>query len=210
MFMAFFGQPRDAHAAEHAHESPPVMTFPLGLLALGALVAGALAAPYFIGSDAAAFWRTSLATLPGLGESAAGAEAHHVPGWVAFLPTVMMAVGFVLAWFAYVAAPWVPAWTVRNFRFIHAFLYHKWYFDELYNLIFVRPVRWLSRVLWIYGDGAIIDGLGPDGVSARVIDITNRAVRLQTGYVYHYAFVMLLGVAILVSYFTYLFLQGTF
>ena len=112
-----------------------------------------------------------------------------------WLPTIMMAAGFLVAYASYIAAPWVPAWTVKNFKPIHAFLYNKWYFDELYHWTLVRPTRWLARILWIYGDGAIIDGLGPDGVSARVIAITKRTVRLQTGYVYHYAFVMLIGVA---------------
>jgi NADH-quinone oxidoreductase subunit L len=99
---------------------------------------------------------------------------------------------------------------VQNFKPVHAFLYNKWYFDELYHWIFVRPTAWLARVLWIYGDGAIIDGLGPDGVSARVIAITKRAVRFQSGYVYQYAFVMLLGVAALVTYFAYLFRGALF
>jgi NADH-quinone oxidoreductase subunit L len=209
IFMTFFGKPRDAHAAEHAHESPPVMTIPLGLLAIGALGAGAMAFPYFIGPDATVFWRSSLAGLPAAAaHGAAEVEAHHEPAFMAFLPTLMMAAGLAVAYLSYIAAPWIPAWTVRNFKFVHAFLYHKWYFDELYDLIFVRPTRWLARVLWKYGDGALIDGLGPDGVSARVIEIANRAVRLQTGYLYHYAFVMLLGVAALVSYFTYIYLRG--
>ena len=116
-----------------------------------------------------------------------------------WLPSLMMLGGFVLAYIAYIAVPALPAWTVRNFKPIHAFLYHKWYFDEIYHYIFVLPTRWLARVLWIYGDGAIIDGLGPDGISARAQDLARRAVRLQTGYVYHYAFVMLIGVVTFVS-----------
>jgi NADH-quinone oxidoreductase subunit L len=94
---------------------------------------------------------------------------------------------------------------MRTFKPIHAFLYNKWYFDELYDWIFVRPFKWLARVLWKTGDGRIIDGLGPDGISARVIDITNRVVRLQTGFVYHYAFVMLIGIALITSYFAWLY-----
>jgi NADH-quinone oxidoreductase subunit L len=94
---------------------------------------------------------------------------------------------------------------MRTFKPIHAFLYNKWYFDELYDWLFVRPYIWLSRQLWKTGDGRIIDGLGPDGISARVIDVTNRVVRLQTGFVYHYAFVMLIGVALIVSYFAYIY-----
>ena len=116
----------------------------------------------------------------------------------------------LLAYIAYIAVPALPAWTVRNFKPIHAFLYNKWYFDELYDLIFVRPTRWIARVLWVYGDGMIIDGLGPDGVAARVTGLAKRAVRFQTGYVYQYAFVMLIGVVALVSYFAYLFRGALF
>jgi NADH-quinone oxidoreductase subunit L len=117
----------------------------------------------------------------------------------------MMAGGFAVAYLSYIAYPQIPAWTMRTFKPIHAFLYNKWYFDELYDWLFVRPFIWLSRQLWKTGDGRIIDGLGPDGISARVIDVTNRVVRMQTGFVYHYAFVMLIGVALIVSYFAYIY-----
>ena len=86
---------------------------------------------------------------------------------------------------------------------VYQFLLNKWYFDELYDFLFVRPAMWLGRFLWKKGDGAVIDGLGPDGVSARVGDVTRGVVRLQTGFVYHYAFAMLIGVAAFVSWFTF-------
>jgi NADH-quinone oxidoreductase subunit L len=208
VFMAFFGKPRDEKAFSHAHESPPVMTGPLLLLAIGALAAGFFFAPYFIEDLYAKFWHGALFTLP---DNAILSESHSSePLLMKWLPTLMMLGGFVLAYLAYIAAPGVPAWTVRNFKPIHAFLYNKWYFDELYDLIFVRPARWIARVLWVYGDGAIIDGIGPDGVAARATGIAKRAVRLQTGYVYHYAFVMLIGVAAIVSYFAYLFRGALF
>ena len=208
IFMAFFGKPRDEHAFEHAHESPPVMTVPLLVLAFGALTAGYIFAPYFIEELYAKFWRGALFTLPDntvLTESQAGELLL-----MKWLPSFMMVGGFILAYISYIAVPALPAWTVRNFKPIHAFLYHKWYFDELYDLIFVRPLAWLARVLWIYGDGAIIDGLGPDGVAARVTGMAKRAVRFQTGYVSQYAFVMLIGVAVLVSYFAYQFRGALF
>ena len=96
---------------------------------------------------------------------------------------------------------WLPTATAKAFRPLYLFLLNKWYFDELYHLIFVRPAFWLGRLFWKGGDGRIIDGLGPDGVSARVIDVTQRVVRLQSGYVYHYAFAMLIGVAALISWY---------
>jgi NADH-quinone oxidoreductase subunit L len=203
IFMAFFGAPRhDEETAKHVHESPLVMLVPLGILAAGALFAGYLAKDIFIGEHYAGFWRKALYTGA---ENHILEEAHHTPALISWLPTLMMAAGFALAWVSYIAAPWIPAWTMRTFKPVHAFLYNKWYFDELYDWIFVRPFKWLSRVLWKTGDGAIIDGLGPDGISARVIDITNRVVRLQTGFVYHYAFVMLIGIAAIVSYFAYIY-----
>ena len=208
IFMAFFGKPKDEHAFEHAHESPPVMTGPLLILAIGALGAGFVFADYFIEHGYAEFWRSSLFTLPG--NTILQASEHVESPLIKWLPTIMMAGGFLVAYLAYIRETWLPAWTVQNFKPIHAFLYNKWYFDELYHWIFVRPTAWLARVLWIYGDGMIIDGLGPDGVSARVIAITKRAVRFQTGYVYQYAFVMLVGVAAIVTYFAYLFRGALF
>ena len=86
---------------------------------------------------------------------------------------------------------------------IYAFLKNKWYFDEIYDFLLVRPAMWLGRFFWLKGDGWLIDGFGPDGVSARVIDVTNRVVKLQTGYLYHYAFAMLIGVAALVTYYMF-------
>ena len=202
IFMAFFGKPRYDEHHVHPHESPLVMLLPLGVLALGALAAGYFAHEYFIGEGYAGFWRTSLFTGP---DNHILDAAHHGPEWVAWLPTVMMAGGFLVAYLSYIAFPEVPAWAMRTFRPIHAFLYNKWYFDELYDWIFVRPFKWLARVLWKTGDERIIDGLGPDGISARVVDITNRVVRLQTGFVYHYAFIMLIGIALITSYFAYVY-----
>ncbi|MGB0084328.1 MAG: NADH-quinone oxidoreductase subunit L [Rhodomicrobiaceae bacterium] len=204
IFMAFFGAPHyDEETAKHVHESPLVMLVPLAALATGALIAGYLAKDFFIGEHTSAFWRNALFTPP------AGAAPHEQAtsglDWVAWLPTLMMAGGFAIAWFSYIAVPSTPAVAIRVFKPIHAFLYHKWYFDELYDWIFVRPYKWLARQLWKTGDGRIIDGLGPDGISARVVDITNRVVRLQTGFVYHYAFVMLIGIALIISYFAYLY-----
>ncbi len=203
IFMAFFGAPRHSEEkAKHVHESPWVMLVPLMLLALGALVAGYLAKFYFVGDGYDAFWRGSLFTGP---DNHILEEAHHSPAWVVWLPTVMMAGGFALAWLSYIALPRLPAVAMQSFKPIHAFLYNKWYFDELYDWLFVRPFKWLARTLWKTGDGRIIDGLGPDGIAARVSDITARVVRLQTGFVYHYAFVMLIGIALIVTYFAYVY-----
>jgi NADH-quinone oxidoreductase subunit L len=122
---------------------------------------------------------------------------------VSWAPTIAMAVGFAVAYLYYIVAPALPALTARAFRPLYLFLLNKWYFDELYDLIFVRPAFWIGNVLWKVGDIKIINGL-IDGTAAGVYQVTARAVRLQTGYIYHYAFTMLIGLALLVSYFMFM------
>jgi NADH-quinone oxidoreductase subunit L len=101
----------------------------------------------------------------------------------------------------YVFDPKKPEQIAAQHPLLYRFLLNKWYFDELYDAIFVRPAMWIGRFLWKTGDGKIIDGMGPDGLSARVMDVTGQVVRLQTGYVYHYAFAMLIGVAAFISWY---------
>ena len=196
MLLAFEGKPREPRdMIEHAHEPPWTMGLPLILLALGSLLAGGLFAHLFIGGGQAEFWRGSLVTHT--------AEGHQAPLWVALAPTIAMAVGFAVAWYFYITNPLVPFGLAKRFRGVYLFLLNAWYFDALYDALFVRPAKRLGRFLWKTGDGAIIDGFGPDGVASRVIDITNRVVKLQSGYIYHYAFVMLVGVAIIITYFIF-------
>jgi NADH-quinone oxidoreductase subunit L len=196
MFLTFEGKPREKpDVLAHAHEPPWTMGLPLILLALGSLLAGAIFMHFFIGSDQNAFWRGSLVTH--------GEEHHEVPLLVMLTPTLAMAAGFAVAWYFYITNPLVPFGLAKHFRGLYQFLLNAWYFDALYDAIFVRPAKRLGRFLWKTGDGTIIDGIGPDGVAARVIDITNRVVKLQTGYIYHYAFVMLVGVALLITYFIF-------
>jgi len=197
MFLTFEGKPREKPEVwEHAHEPPWTMGVPLVILAIGSLLAGAVFMRFFIGGDEVSFWRGSLVTHAG--------EAHHeVPILVMLTPTLAMAAGFAGAWYFYITNPLVPFALAKRFRGAYQFLLNAWYFDALYDAIFVRPAKRLGRFLWKFGDGTIIDGIGPDGVAARVIDITNRVVQLQSGYIYHYAFVMLIGVALLITYFIF-------
>jgi NADH-quinone oxidoreductase subunit L len=178
---------------EEVHESPLVMLVPLGILALGALFAGMGFFHYFVGEGAHEFWRGSLA-LAEHGET-------HYPLWVEFAPLVMTILGFLIAFYYYILHPALPKLMAARRGMLYLFFFNKWYFDELYDFLFVRPAFWLGRILWKKGDGAIIDGLGPDGVSARVLDATRGAVKLQSGYVYHYALAMLLGVLALATWF---------
>ena len=198
MFMTFFGQARCSNETlSHVHESPPVMLVPLIILSLGALLAGAVFAGLFVGADQAGFWAGSIFTNP---DNQILIELKKVPGWVVLSPLVMMIAGFVLAWVMYIYRPGWPAEIAAQHDLIYKFLLNKWYFDEIYDFLFVRPAKWVARLFWKGGDGYVIDGFGPDGVASNVLRVTRRMVALQTGYVYHYAFVMLLGVAGFVSW----------
>ena len=128
---------------------------------------------------------------------------EHMPHLLAMLPTVMMALGFAISYIFYISRPYLPVELANQQPMLYQFLLNKWYFDELYDLIFVRPAKRLGRFLWKKGDGAVIDGFGPDGVSARVLDVTRNVVKIQTGYLYHYAFAMLIGVAGLITWFMF-------
>ncbi len=206
IFMTFHGRPRASREVmDHIHESPPVMLVPLYILAAGALLSGVVFHDWFIGHDAAThhegwynpFWRDALFAGPG---NEILEHFHHVPLWVKWSPFVAMAIGFGLAWLMYIRSPSLPKQLARSQPHLYAFLLNKWYFDEIYDFLFVQPAKWLGRFLWKRGDGWVIDRLGPDGISARVIDVTNQVVKLQTGYVYHYAFAMLIGIAALVTW----------
>jgi len=129
--------------------------------------------------------------------------AHGVPLWVKLSPLAASLLGLFLSWFFYIRSPETPRRLAEDQPILYRFLLNKWYFDEIYDFLFIRGANWLGRVLWKGGDGRIIDGLGPDGISALVVQITKRTVRLQSGFLYHYAFAMLIGVAALVSFFMF-------
>ncbi len=201
LFLTFHGHSRADHdTLHHVHESPNVMLIPLYILAAGALVMGGLGYHWFVGEGAKEFWGNAIVVLPSH-PGIAGAET--VPGWVSALPLVAGLAGIATAWYAYIRQTGVPAAAARAFEPLYLFLLNKWYFDEIYNFIFVRPAFWLARVLWRRGDGMVIDGFGPDGISEVTGDLSVRASRLQSGYVFQYAFAMVIGVAIFVSWFLF-------
>jgi NADH-quinone oxidoreductase subunit L len=198
IFKTFFGEPHDQEHYDAAHEAPLWMLIPIGVLAAGSILAGFPFKELFAGHGVEEFFRESVKMHPHIIE-----DMHHIPPWIAYLPTVMMVVGAYISYVFYIRRPYLPVELARQQPMLYQFLLNKWYFDELYDLIFVRPAKWIGRFLWKVGDGYIIDGFGPDGVSARVIDITRNVVKIQTGYLYHYAFAMLIGVAGLITWFMF-------
>ncbi|MBV5335799.1 NADH-quinone oxidoreductase subunit L, partial [bacterium] len=171
LIMSFHGKARaDDKVMAHVHESPLTMTIPLGVLAFGAIFSGWAFYDRFVGHDHGHFWGGAIRVLDDVVE-----KAHHVPAWVPESP-----LGFF----------------VRTFSGAHQFLYNKWYFDELFDWAFVKPARALGFGFWKSGDGALIDGCGPDGVAAATQGVAAGAARMQTGYVFHYAFAMVVGVVL--------------
>ncbi|MEP0070286.1 NADH-quinone oxidoreductase subunit L [Pyruvatibacter sp.] len=198
IFMTFHGESRASNdVISHVHESPWVMLIPLIVLSIGTVLAGFPFTEFFIGHHQDEFWNGVVLNQTDIMET-----FHNAPAWVVWSPFVMMALGFATAWLFYIARPDIPKNLAREQQPLYQFLLNKWYFDELYNLIFVRPAMWLGNFLWKRGDGFVIDGFGPNGIAARVMDITRNVVKLQTGYVYHYAFAMLIGVAAFITYYS--------
>ncbi len=246
--MTFHGKPRaDHHVMDHIHESPPVMTVPLAVLAVGALFSGAIlyggfsGVPHELGKphqsvsvesevteevevatedqiehqvreevmssveglpllDKAAFFGKSIFVKH---ENDTVAGAHHVEEWVKILPTIMGVVGIFLGYLAYMFVPSIPAFFVRVFKPIHVLFYRKWFFDEIYDALFVKTTLALGKGLWVGGDKALIDGLGPDGISALSRKVGQIFSKFQSGFVYHYAFVMMIGLLALVTWIAY-------
>ncbi len=185
----------DGTAGYHPHESPLSMLIPLGVLSLGAIFAGFVFHHAFISAGDGEFWKNSVAFSEHLIHA-----MHEVPLWVKWAPFAVMLTGFVIAWYAYIRNPKFPALFVEQFGVLHQFFYNKWYFDELYNFLFVRPAFWIGRVFWKAGDESTIDRFGPDGAAWVVVQGTRVAQKVQSGYLYSYALVMLLGLVGAISW----------
>ncbi|MGB0498941.1 MAG: NADH-quinone oxidoreductase subunit L, partial [Rubricella sp.] len=199
MFMTFYGTPRgDHHAHDHAHESPRVMTIPLVVLLVGSILAGMVFYGDFVGHHAEEFFAASI--FMGEGNHVLH-DFHYVPTWVKLSPFVAMLTGLAFAYWFYIVNPSLPGKLARNQRHLYAFLLNKWYFDEIYNAVFVRPAQMLGRFLWKKGDGAVIDG-GINGLAMGIIPFFTRlAGRAQSGFLFHYAFAMILGLAAIITWF---------
>src|SRR6516165_5368433 len=200
IFKTFHGELHEREHYEAAHETAKSMLVPLAILAVGSITVGYPALAVFTGHGASEFFRQALTLGPAekLFES-----AENLPLILSLLPTVMMIAGVLVAYQFYIRRPDIPVALARDQRPLYEFLLNKWYFDEIYDFLLVRPALWLGRLFCKGGDGFIIDGFGPDGVSARVLDVTRNVIRLQTGYLYHYAFAMLIGVAAAITWFMF-------
>ena len=192
LLMTFHGRPRmNHHTFEHAHESPPIMIAPLIPLALGAVFAGMVAYDLFVGEGRMAFWAQSIFVLE---RNDTIEAAHHVPMWVKITPVAVAVFGIVMA---YVFYQWKTEWPARcakAFGALYRLVFNKYYFDELYDRIFVRNAGVLGRFFFEFGDNRVIDGLGPNGVAQATQQASGRVAPMQTGFLFHYAFVMVTAV----------------
>jgi NADH-quinone oxidoreductase subunit L len=193
MFMTFEGKTRaDHHTYDHAHDPPISMAIPLILLAVGAVAAGGVFYDAFVDHHEANFWGTAIFNGR---ENHVLHDRHEVPLWVLLAPAAAWISGLFFAIIFYLLAPSVPRKMAANGGPMHSFLSHKWYFDEIYHFIFVRGAALIGDLFWKIGDKKIIDGLGPDGVTGAAKAGAGGLSKLHTGYLYHYALVILIAAA---------------
>jgi len=213
MFLTFWGKPRwiesehiqhsvhktpeeageDTTGGYRPHESPWTMLVPLGVLSVGAIFAGQIFHHAFL--DEASFWAGSIAYNEVLME-----ERELVPLWVKYDASIVMLIGLVAAWYAYIRNTDVPRQTVEQLGPIHTFVYRKWMFDELYDNIFVKPAFWLGRFFWRRGDEGTINRFGPDGAAWVVMQGSGLAKKFQSGFLTSYALIMLIGLVAAVTW----------
>ena len=196
MFLTFNGSTRmEEQKFREVHESPYVMLMPLFILAMGALSFGYIFKSYFIGGASVEFWDHSIAIHHH--------EHHHIPFLIYYLPAMLGILGFIIAWYMYLKNTKLPAAVASLNEPLYKFLLNKWYFDELYHYVFVIPARGIGKFFWKIIDGYFIDGFGPNGIASMVLKISERARSIQTGFIYHYAFSILIGLSFLITYFIF-------
>ncbi len=199
IFMTFHGKTRiEKSVMSHVHEAPFSMIIPMILLAMGAIFSGILCVGVMTGHHNSEFWGNSLFVLAGRDLIEA---AHGLHFSLKILPVIISILGILLAWYFYIYKINIPKIIANANQPLYLFLLNKWYFDEMYNYLIVNPSRWLGYFLWKKGDETVIDGIGPDGFSAMINGISKKIALLQSGLLYHYAFVMLAGVVLFVSWF---------
>ncbi|GBQ72442.1 NADH-quinone oxidoreductase chain L [Ameyamaea chiangmaiensis NBRC 103196] len=195
IFLVFHGTPRDAHLSEHAHEGGIAIVLPLGILGVGAVLAGVLLDRFYIGTAQAQFWQGSIVNGAG---AAVMNRMEEVPGLIALAPSIAGLLGIAVAYLAYMARPELPASLARSLRPVYLFLLNKWYFDELYDVLFVRPYRALARILWKGADEGVVEQV-PVGLARLTVGTAVQAARTQSGSIAIYAFTMLIGLVVLTT-----------
>ena len=175
------------------HESPLTMLIPSCLLAVGAILTGVLFKEMFIGHGSLEFWSTSILFLESV-------QHIHPPSWLLVFTPTLVVVAIPVSYYLFIENDKILKNLVFKNQSLYNFLINKWYFDELYNFIFVKPLKKIGLFLWKKGDVSTIDRYGPDGLSRLVKIISDKSVHFQSGYLYHYAFVMLIGFSILLTY----------
>ncbi|CAI3929948.1 NADH-quinone oxidoreductase subunit L [Commensalibacter papalotli (ex Botero et al. 2024)] len=197
LFLVFHGKPRDQKIYDHAHESSLVMTLPMCVLATGATIGGIVLAPYYIGVHQVAFWGGAIFNAP---SNQIMSLMHHTPYLIAKTPLVLGVLGIIVAFVCYIAVPKIPVAAASGLKGVYQFLLNAWYFDKLYDFIFVRPYLALSKVLWKVGDEEIVQGM-----PVSIARITNRSAKTvswtQNGSFALYAFTMAIGLVVVLATF---------
>jgi NADH-quinone oxidoreductase subunit L len=194
IFMTFHGTFNNKNISlSKVHESPGVMLVPLLFLALGAIFAGYAFKDYFIGSQFIQFWNNSIFFLKEF-------VLHHPPLWFLLLTPILVLLAIPLSYYFFVKDKKSLDSFIEINKPLYNFLVNKWYFDELYDFLFVKPAKKIGSFFWKIGDGTIIDGFGPDGLTKLIKSVSDKAVQFQSGFLYHYAFVILIGLSILLTY----------
>ena len=179
---------------ETIHESSYVMLLPLTILAFGSIFSGFFFKELFIGySSSNDFWANSIKFLSPL-------SAHHPPLWIVYLTPVVVVLSIPISYYLFLKNKNITNWLVKENKPLYNFLLNKWYFDELYDYLFIRPIKTLGIFFWKIIDIQTIDRFGPDGISSLIKKLSNKAVKFQSGYIYQYAFIMLLGFSAFLTY----------
>ena len=182
---------------DHVHESPIVMLIPLFVLAFGAIFSGWYFYNDFVGYNWKEFWGDSILISE---KHKAFKLAHYVPLWVKYLPIFLAILGILCAYLFYILNPNLPKILSKKFSPIYNLFFNKWYFDELYNYFFVKSFIKFGNFFWKKGDEGTIDRFGPNGISNLVKNISSKSIIIQSGYIYHYAFAMLIGLVVLITW----------
>ena len=194
IFITFHGKYNNKNLKiSSIHESPLTMLIPATVLAVGAIFAGIIFKETFIGNNSNEFWNSSILFLQTINHD-------HPPTWLLTLTPSIVILAIPISYYLFVVNKKIVANFVIKNKFLHQFLVHKWYFDELYDFLFVKPSKKIGIFFWKNVDIKIIDKFGPDGISNLIKIFSNKAVKFQSGFIYQYAFMILIGLSALLTF----------